>query len=390
MLRIDAHIHFTPPTLAARLAALRQDEPFWSLLLTPDRPSAGQDWADPERLLADMDQAGLDRVVIQGNYWRQHETNVSSNSEVIAVVKRWPGRVTGFATLQPKAGAAAFAELDRCLDAGLSGVGELSPYGQGFSLEDPDFLRLAEACSARGIPLNLHANEAVGHFYPGKGTTALVDYYRLATRFPELKLILAHWGGGLLFYELMPEVARVLANVFYDTAASPLLFPTRRIFPTALSAVGPGKILYGSDYPLRICPRRQDGPDFRPFLAEIEALGLSSAEAEAIMGGNAARLLGLAPAEPAPPLRPAGPRPSRVVTEVSPGMTIDGTLAVRAVALAWPATQAVFDVYGIPWQEGCPFWEPIAQAAAAHGWGYEACRRLLADLNAAAQGEGGK
>ncbi len=386
-MRIDAHIHFTPPTLASELAGLNGREPFWELLLKPAASGAGQDWATAERMIEDMDRAGLDKVVIQGSYWQQHETSVAHNTEVMALVRRWPDRIIGFATLQPKAGPAALTELKRCLDGGLAGVGELSPYAQGYRLDDPDFLRLVEACIRSGIPLNLHANEAVGHFYPGKGTAPLVDYYRLAGLFPELKLILAHWGGGLLFYEQLPEVARTLANVWSDSAASPLLFPTARIFPAALAAAGAAKLLYASDYPLRICPRKQQGPDFRPFLAEIEALELAPEARHAIMGDNAARLLGLAPPLPGgatPAARPASRQP-RVITEVAPAMTIDGALAVRVVALTWPATQAVFDLYQIPWQEGTPFWEPIAQAAAAHGWNVAAQAQLLADLNAAAR-----
>ena len=123
--------------------------------------------------------------------------------------------------------------------------------------------------SALGIPPNLHTNEEVGHFYPGKAVTPLRDYYRLASRYPELKLILAHWGGGIFFYEMMPEVRRVLRNVWYDTAASALQYPTQDIFGVALRCVDHRKLLYASDYPLRLYPRRQSGPDFRPFLAEI-------------------------------------------------------------------------------------------------------------------------
>ncbi len=78
----------------------------------------------------------------------------------------------------------------------MRGVGELGPYGQGYRLDDADFLRLAEACIRLDIPLNLHTNEEVGHYYPGKATTPLVHYYELAVRYPELKLILAHWGAG--------------------------------------------------------------------------------------------------------------------------------------------------------------------------------------------------
>jgi predicted TIM-barrel fold metal-dependent hydrolase len=68
------------------------------------------------------------------------------------------------------------------------------------------------------IPINLHLNEEVGHFYLGKSIIPLRHYYRLICRYPEMKLIMAHWGGGIFFYGFMPEVKRSLKNVYYDTA----------------------------------------------------------------------------------------------------------------------------------------------------------------------------
>ena len=110
-----------------------------------------------------------------------------THDQALAIIRRWPGRIAAFAMIQPKAGQAALDELAGCLDGGMTGVGELGSYAQGYRLDDGDFLCLAEACIRRGIPLNLHTNEEVGHFYPGKAATPQRDYYRLAARYPELK-----------------------------------------------------------------------------------------------------------------------------------------------------------------------------------------------------------
>jgi len=391
-MRIDAHVHFTPPEMAADLATFAEQEPYWGLLVAGDAANHSvQGWATPERMIEDMDRAGIDRVMLMGEYRQRHEACVERNDQALALLRRWPDRICAFAVVQPKAGRKALDELARCLDAGMAGVGELGPYGQGYTLDDPDFLRLVEACIHRDAPINLHVSEEIGHFYLGKSTTPLLHYYRLACRYPELKLILAHWGGGLLFYELMPEVRRNLRNVWYDTAGSPLLFPTTAIFKVALECVDHRKLLYGSDYPLLIYPRRQTTPDFRPFIAEIEALGLPTEVYEDIMGRNAARLLGLAPADEAVPASARRPARNAVITEIEPepGMTISGLMAVSAVAQAWPATQAVFERYGIPWRDSpVPYWEPIVQAAAARGLGPTAQRKLLDDLNAAVGDDG--
>jgi uncharacterized protein len=385
--RIDSHVHYTPPALWPGMA---EREPYWGLLLgsDPGPGAAGHAGLGPERLIEDMDAAGIDRVVLMGNYWADHAACVVCNDERMALARRWPGRLLPFASIQPKAGPAAIDELERCLDGGMGGVGELGPYGQGYGLDDPDFLRLAEACIEHDVPLNLHVSEEVGHFYPGKSTTPLSAYCGLALRYPELKLVLAHWGGGLIFYEIMPEVRRALVNVCYDTAASPLLYPTGSIFKLALQTVDPAKVLYGSDYPLPICRKAQRGPDFRPFLAEIDGLGLDPETCDGILGGNAARRLGLGPVRPP---RHDGPAPEpRAALMPPPGVPaqLGPKSPVALVARTWPGTRPVFERFGIPWQDTpVPFWEPIVQAAAAHGLGPAERERLMAELREAIEGE---
>jgi predicted TIM-barrel fold metal-dependent hydrolase len=378
-MRIDAHVHYMPPELAQRLDRFAEQEPYWGLLCSNTSGKVSvQGWATVEQMLADMDRAGLDKVVLVGEYFQKHETCVARNDQALDMVKRWPDRVVAFATLQPKAGAKAIDELKRCLDGGLRGVGELNPYAQGYRMNDSDFLRLVESYLEAGLPLNLHSNEEVGPYYPGKSSLSLRHYYHLACRYPELKLILAHWGGGLFFYELMPRVRQALRNVWYDTAASPLLYPTGKIFSVALTCIDHRKILYGSDYPLRVYPRKQPGPDFHLFTDEIKALNLPQAIYEDIMGRNMARLLGLAETGEAfesPPAAPAQPATAKVDK-------IDGLMAVSLVAESWPETRPLFEKFGIPWQDSiAPFWEPIDQAAAAQGWGPAARQRLLTELN---------
>ena len=60
---------------------------------------------------------------------------------------------------------------------------------------------------------------------------------------------MTHWGGGIIFYEMMKEVSELMSNVFYDTAATPLLYKNE-IFGASLNIIGAKKILFGSDYPL--------------------------------------------------------------------------------------------------------------------------------------------
>lgn len=376
-MRIDAHVHYMPPSLAKNLTEFAAREPYWGLLT---RPPSIQGFASAERMIDDMDQAGLHKVILVGEYFQQPAACVTRNNQALEIMRRWPNRVMALATLQPKAGPAAVAELKRCVEAGMVGVGELNPYAQGFALTDPDFLAIVEACLEYDVPLNLHVSEEIGPYYVGKSTTPVRHYYQLARRYPALKLILAHWGGGLFFYEMMPRVQSELKNVWYDTAATPLLYTVDKIFRVAMDAVDHRKILYGSDYPLRIYPRTQRQPDFRPFMADINRLELPTTIYDDIMGHNAARLFGLidCPPDPFPQQEAELGQPA---FEADP---IKANLSVSLVAEIWPETRPVFEKFGILWQDSAvPMWEPIFQAAAARGHNPEKQQRLMAELNEA-------
>jgi predicted TIM-barrel fold metal-dependent hydrolase len=90
----------------------------------------------------------------------------------------------------------------------------------------------------------------------------------------------------------MPEVRLAMANVCYDTAASPLLYEPR-VVRLVLEMVGAQKVLFGTDYPLNLYRGSGGKPGFRRFVDEIRSLDLG-AEAEGnVMGGNARRVFGL-------------------------------------------------------------------------------------------------
>jgi predicted TIM-barrel fold metal-dependent hydrolase len=131
--------------------------------------------------------------------------------------------------------------------------------------------------------LMTHSSEPVGHIYAGKGIVSPALLYWFITYFPDIILICAHWGGGLPFYALMPEVQKALANVYFDTAASPFLYRPD-IYRAVSQITGAEKILFGSDYPV-MSPGRIHN--------EIESVGLAEPDKAAILGDNARRLLGL-------------------------------------------------------------------------------------------------
>jgi predicted TIM-barrel fold metal-dependent hydrolase len=142
---------------------------------------------------------------------------------------------------------------------------------------------LVSCIAGLGMVLSLHVSEPVGHVYPGKGNDTPGAAYKFIVASGELKVILAHLGGGLPFYELMPEVRQALSNAWYDTAAVPFLYRPE-VYGAVATMSGAQRILFGSDWPLL---------DTRRAIEHIRQAGLVQTEVDAMLSGNARRLFNL-------------------------------------------------------------------------------------------------
>ncbi len=277
---IDFHTHIFPDSIRShREAFCREDEGFSSLYRNPKARIVGV-----EELISAMDEIGVARSVVLGFPWSRHDLCHLHNEYLFESASRYPDRLAVFVTLPISDPDASGLELEWALREGARGVGEAAFYGREMTAIDLERMRplLATMEKAR-LPLLFHTNETIGHAYAGKGRTPIDRFYDLAEAFPKLPLILAHWGGGLPFYELMPEVRKAMRQVYYDTAASPLLY-SERIYSLCKEMVGAEKILFGSDFPL-LSPKR--------YLGELQRAGLAPEERRMILGENAQRLLGL-------------------------------------------------------------------------------------------------
>ncbi|MFP5212498.1 MAG: amidohydrolase family protein [Acidobacteriota bacterium] len=277
-MRIDAHTHIFPPEIVRDRSRYFHEEPAFRLLY--DSPKSRLVTA--EELIQAMDENGVDRSVTFGFPWRNGDLAARHNDYVLESAARLGPRLIPLGCFDPLSPSGA-KEASRCLEGGAAGLGELALYGgcdPGEALKRFD--DLIDCCRAHNGLLLVHANEPVGHLYPGKAPLGLDFYYGLAGAARGVPLILAHWGGGLCFFELLKkEAPETLAGVYYDTAASPFLYRPE-IYRLMHSALPPGKILFGSDYPL-LSPRR--------YFRDMEEAGLTRTELEAISGGNAAVIL---------------------------------------------------------------------------------------------------
>jgi len=277
---IDFHTHIFPPEVVEnreRFAA--RDEVFSRVYGNPKARMV-----TVEGHLEAMAQDGVDAAVVCGFPWADPGLSEMANAYVLESQKRFPGRVHAFYTPPLSAGEGALGAAADALKKGMKGIGEVAFYRAEMVEEDWAHVgELARIARQFSVPLLLHVNEPVGHEYPGKVGIRLRDIWRFTVDFPDQPLVLAHWGGGLFFYELMKSVRTSAGKLYYDTAASPFLYDPS-VYRIAAEILGPDRVLFGSDYPL-IRPSR--------YFREIDGAGLSPEARAGLLGENARKLLAL-------------------------------------------------------------------------------------------------
>ncbi len=277
---IDFHTHIFSPRVKKNRGKYVENDPCFAILYSSPKARI----ATADELIDSMDKDGVDISVVLNGGWATHELCVETNDYILESIDRYPNRLIGFCTVQPQSFEAAIAEIERCVKGGIRGVGEMRPDIQLFDLAEQEVMEpFIEVIRQYKLILLIHASEPVGHQYQGKGTVTPDVLYPFITNYPDVTLVCAHWGGGLPFYALMPEVKETMSNVYFDSAASPFLY-SPEIYTRVAQLVGADKILFGSDYPLLAQSR---------LLKEIGSQDLPQEARGLILTGNAQRLLGI-------------------------------------------------------------------------------------------------
>jgi predicted TIM-barrel fold metal-dependent hydrolase len=273
---IDSHTHLFFDAVQKDRSVFFRNEPEFKLLYD----SPGSKIITADKLIDTMDAHGVDISVVSGFPWRNPDTARQNNDAVLEAVTAHPGRIKGLACFDLAWDGAA-DEAARCIDAGLSGVGELAFYLSGI---DAKAIRLLEPVMAMllekgNLPCMIHTNEPLGHPYPGKTPITLEQIDAMAAAFPDNRIILAHWGGGIFFYHIMKKQMKTrLKNIWYDTAASVFLYDAA-VYDMAAAAGVIDKVLFGTDYPL-LTPDR--------YYKDLENTSLTDEQKKMVLGKNAA------------------------------------------------------------------------------------------------------
>jgi predicted TIM-barrel fold metal-dependent hydrolase len=275
---IDSHTHIFPEQIKQNRSLYFDNEPEFKMLYNSSKAKIN----NINDLIESMDKYQVDISIICGFPWRTPEFTKKNNDIIIESVQKNPDKIKGLACFDATWDGAAL-EAKRCIDAGLCGAGELAFYLSGIDKEALKFLEPVMAVLRKNgnLPCMIHTNEPVGHKYPGKTPVTSEQIYNLAKTFPDNKIILAHWGGGIFFYNIMKkETKTTLKNIWYDTAASPFLYDSK-IYDIAVAAGVIDKVLFGTDLPL-LTPDR--------YYKDINDSNISSKQKKLILGENAALL----------------------------------------------------------------------------------------------------
>ena len=276
-----------------------------------------------EGRIALMDESGVDVQVLSVTTPALHNLEPKeslilarrTNDLVAVMIANYPTRFEGFATLPTAAPEDAALELERSVQhLGLTGA---MLYGRtrDKNLDHPDFLPIFETAAKLRVPLFVHPQipqRAVREvYYSGVGdlidtafaTFALGWHYEAGIQFvrlmlagvfdkyPDLQIILGHWGEVILFYlERLNSLARVaklqrpvVDYIRQNLYVTPSGMWSQSYLRRTLEIVEPERILFSTDYPYQY----RLGGARRSFLNEA---ALSPEEKERFAHGNWERL----------------------------------------------------------------------------------------------------
>jgi predicted TIM-barrel fold metal-dependent hydrolase len=172
-------------------------------------------------------------------YFPSRADVVTGNDALLALMRQHPGRIAGYACVNPNYTDHALAEIDRCLAGGMIGIKLAASRRANDPLLDP----IAEAAARHRVPILHHIWQHRRREWPGQEASDGAELGELARRHPAVPFILAHIGGGGDWTHTLVEV-RDNANVFIDLSGSGV---DGGMLDACVEAVGTGRLLWGCD-----------------------------------------------------------------------------------------------------------------------------------------------
>lgn len=307
MPRIDVHAHLVPENCSDLIAGRNTD--------AGKPPNVVDSMSDISTRLLHMDERGIDVQLLSAPPWLCNppiEVARRLNDGTAEVIRSYPSRFKGLATVPMADPEIAATELERCVkDLGFVGLEILSNvegenlhesrfkplYAKMTELQTPAFIHPHNVLGAKDRLQDFYLTNFIGNPTDTAVAAACLIFGGVLKEMPELQFILAHGGGSCPYlrgrwehgWRRKVEGSRIIhrppseyfQKLYFDTLTHSI--PALNYL---VETVGPEKVILGSDYPF-------DMGDFDPVKTISALPHASDAEKELIFGGNAARLFKL-------------------------------------------------------------------------------------------------
>jgi predicted TIM-barrel fold metal-dependent hydrolase len=326
----DVQHHYVPEPLARRLGYRPGGDPVAVEHEGRRRFTVHDRLVDLDAHLGVMDRSGIDVAVLSSlaGWDASGDDCRLINEHMREAIDRYGGRFDAFAHVPTRDEKEGVAELERVTkELGLRGLTLLTEVN-GRSLDDRGLDWLYERAEAERLPIFVHPTMAVvsqryagDEFDLGRILGRELDLQTAVTRviaggvldrFPELRLIFGHLGGGIAAIKerLVKKSFRFGPERDFDHYFDKLYFDMAGFeggmgaVRCALTGIGPRQLVFATDYPQDFTGTQTSGPgastDIARYVADVRELELPPEDLEAMLGGTAAALLaGRAEAVPA-------------------------------------------------------------------------------------------
>jgi len=216
-----------------------------------------------------MDKYGIDKRCV--SWWQPMNAPDEGNIKIAEVIKEYPERFLGFAVINPRWYQLAVDEVVKAKEKlGMVGL-KFHPAACHYHSDSPCLNKVMEKGIELEFPMLFHCG-ADEYSHPR-------NLGKLAARFPEATIIMAHMGEEAWFEAI--STAGEYPNIILDTTGSQNWY---RILNFALDIVGEDRIVFGMDFPAY---------NMGPELAKVTEADITEEQKEKILGKNAAKILGL-------------------------------------------------------------------------------------------------
>jgi uncharacterized protein len=241
-------------------------------------PSPAAQQQSMDLLLAEMDEAGIDRGVVVGRL--AGVLGSVSNDEVLQIVQAHPQRFIGAASIDPSSRVGACRTISEAVAAGFKLINiEPGSYPVPMYADDRRLYPIYGHCEDLGVPVILMVGGTAG---PDLGYSDPVRTDRVLADFPNLKVVVAH-GGWPWVTEIL-HIGFRRQNMYLSPDMYFSRMPGWQEYVKAADTFMADRMLYASSFPF--CP-------VKGYRQWFEQLPIGAANLQKVMGGNARRLLGL-------------------------------------------------------------------------------------------------